>query len=50
MSLAAILQKLDELKADDDHYSIEEYKADEDGEFIEGSDYDTPSNFRIRKG
>ena len=34
--------------ADDDHYSVEEYRADEDGEFFDGSDYDTPSNFRTR--
>lgn len=31
--------------ADDEHYSTEEYTADEDGEFVMGSDIDTPSNF-----
>lgn len=34
--------------ADDDHYSVEEYRVDEDGEFYDGSDLDTPSNFRKR--
>ena len=34
--------------ADNDHYSIEEYRVDADGEFYDGSDYDTPSNFRKR--
>ena len=34
--------------ADDDHYSVEEYRADKDGEFYDGSDLDTPSNFRKR--
>ena len=49
-STGAILDKLEELNADDDHFSIEEYTAAEDGDFIEGSDYDTPSNFRKRLG
>lgn len=49
-SAGAILDKLEELNADDDHFSIEEYTAAEDGDFIEGSDYDTPSNFRKRLG
>lgn len=34
--------------ADDEHYSVEEYRVDEDGKFWDGSDYDTPSNFRKR--
>ena len=49
-SAGAVLDKLEELKADDDHFSIEEYTAAEDGDFIEGSDYDTPSNFKKRLG
>jgi hypothetical protein len=49
-SIGAILDKLEELNADDDHFSIEEYTATEDGDFIEGSDYDTPSNFKKRMG
>lgn len=49
-SIGAILDKLDALNADDDHFSIEEYTAAEDGDFIEGSDYDTPSNFKKRLG
>ena len=28
-----------------DSYCIEEYNADEDGEFINGSNYDSPENF-----
>lgn len=47
-SIGAIIRKLDELKAKDTEYSIEEFIADEDGELVEGSDYDTPSNFRKR--
>ena len=30
---------------DDDHTTIEVYYVDEDGDFVEGSDYDIPSNF-----
>ncbi|MCR5502088.1 MAG: hypothetical protein K6F53_03695 [Lachnospiraceae bacterium] len=40
-----VIRKLDELKATDDEYSVEIYFADQAGEFIEGSDYDTVSNF-----
>ncbi len=34
--------------ATDDRYSVEEYTVDEDGDFLAGSDYDTPSNCRKR--
>jgi ketosteroid isomerase-like protein len=30
---------------DDEGTTIEDYYVDEDGDFVEGSDYDTPSNF-----
>jgi ketosteroid isomerase-like protein len=30
---------------DDEYTTIEVYYVDEDGDFVEGSDYDTPSNF-----
>lgn len=30
---------------DDEWTTIEVYYVDEDGDFVEGSDYDTPSNF-----
>ena len=33
-------------RLDDSNCTIECYTVDEDGEFIEGSDYDTPSNFK----
>ena len=36
---------LEDHNATDDLYSIEIYNVDEDGEFLVGSDYDTPSNF-----
>ncbi len=48
MSAGLILQKLEELKASDDKYCIETYRADNDGEFYDGSDFDTPSNFTKR--
>ena len=35
---------------DDDNYTIEEYMVDDDGEFVEGSDYDTVENFKKRFG
>ena len=34
----------------DDRYSVEIYEADEDGDFVQGSDFDTPSNFCERYG
>ena len=45
---AEIIRKLDELKATDSEYSVEEYTENEDGDYVEGGDYDTPSNFRKR--
>lgn len=47
-NMEAINAELIRIGADDEHYSIEEYRVDEDGEFYDGSDYDTPSNFRKR--
>lgn len=47
-SMEAINAELIRIGADDDHYSVEEYRVNEDGEFYDGSDYDTPSNFRKR--
>jgi hypothetical protein len=46
-----IVKKLNELEEgseDMTEYSIEEYTVDEDGDFVEGSDFDTISNFRKR--
>ena len=48
-----ILVKLIELEQggnDLEDYSIEEYTVDEDGEFYEGSDFDTAENFHVRFG
>jgi len=36
-------------KATDQEYSIEIYEVDEDGELLNGSDYDSPSNFLKRR-
>lgn len=47
-NMEAINAELIRIGADDDHYSVEEYRVDEDGEFYDGSDFDTPSNFRKR--
>lgn len=47
-SMEEINAELIRIGADDEHYSVEEYSVDEDGEFYEGSDYDSPSNFRKR--
>jgi hypothetical protein len=47
-SMEAINAELIRIGADDDRYSVEEYRVNEDGEFYDGSDYDTPSNFRKR--
>lgn len=35
---------------DDDEYIVEEYMVDDDGEFVDGSDFDTAENFRNRFG
>lgn len=35
---------------DDDDYTVEEYMVDDNGEFVEGSDYDTVENFKKRFG
>ena len=42
---ADITAELIRLGADDKHYSVEIYRVDDDGDFYDGSDYDTPSNF-----
>lgn len=47
-NMEAINAELIRIGADDEHYSIEEYTVDSDGEFYAGSDYDAPSNFRKR--
>jgi len=44
----AIYAELVRIGATDDQNSVEEYTVDDDGEFLEGSDYDSPSNFRKR--
>lgn len=44
-----ILNKIIDLD-DDDNYIVEEYTVDEDGDFYEGSDFDTAENFRVRFG
>ena len=47
-SAGEMLRKLDEIKATDDEVAIECYRVNEDGDFVDGSDFDTPSNFRKR--
>ena len=47
-SMEEINTELLRIGADDSSYSIEEYRINDDGEFFDGSDYDTPSNFRRR--
>ena len=42
---ADITAELIRIDADDKHYSVEIYRVDDDGDFYDGSDYDTPSNF-----
>lgn len=49
-NVEAIYNELLRIDADDDNYSVEEYRVDDDGEFYDGSDYDTPSNFKKRYG
>lgn len=44
-----IIAALDSLD-DDDKYIVEEYMVDANGEFYEGSDFDTVENFRNRYG
>lgn len=41
----AIIEKLRELNASDDEYSIDEYTLNENDDYVEGFGYDTPSNF-----
>lgn len=38
------------IQLDDDSYTVEEYMVDDDGEFVEGSDYDTVESFKSRFG
>ena len=40
-----IISKLRDCGCTDDNSTVEIYYVDEDGDFLEGSDYDTPSNF-----
>lgn len=42
-----LVEKLKDLDANDDNYCIEIYEANENLEIIEGSDYDSISNFLI---
>lgn len=42
------LQELEDGQNDMTDYAIEEYTVDQDGDFFDGSDYDTVSNFRKR--
>lgn len=42
------LQELENGQNDMTDYTIEEYTVDQDGDFYDGSDYDTVSNFRKR--
>lgn len=48
--LDEILFQLTEMGGDDSDTSIEIYAVDEDGEFVDGSDFDTVSNFLKRYG
>lgn len=47
----SIAAKLARMGASDDEYCVEIYRVDQDGEFYDGSDYDTPSGFikRLRE-
>ena len=47
-NMEAINAELIMIGANDNTHAVEIYRVDEDGEFWEGSDYDTPSNFRKR--
>lgn len=49
-SIGTILRKLDELKATNKTHSIEEYIENEEGEFLEGGDFDSITNFKKRNG
>ena len=40
-----VLAKIKELKATDENYSVQYFKCDEDGELVEGSDFDTVTDF-----
>lgn len=43
---AEVAAKLENMS--DDECSVEEYEENEDGDFVSGTDYDTPSNFIAR--
>lgn len=47
-TMEEINAELIRIGAKDDTHSVEIYTVDEDGDFWQGSDYDTPSNFRKR--
>lgn len=47
-TMEEISAELIRIGAKDDTHSVEIYTVDEDGEFYDGSDFDTPSNFRKR--
>ena len=46
--METINAELIRIGANDADYSVEIYRVDDDGDFYDGSDYDTPSNFRKR--
>lgn len=45
-----IVAKIRKNRITDDAYTIEIYEADENGDFVQGSDFDTPSSFCERYG
>lgn len=48
-TMADVAHWIEDHNATDETTSIEIYEVDEDGEFVAGSDYDTPSNFIKRR-
>ena len=40
-----IVKKLKECNCTDEDSTVEIYEVDEDGDFVQGSDFDEPSNF-----
>lgn len=43
-----IIRKIKELSADDAGFSVGEYEINDDGDYINGGDFDTVSNFISR--
>ena len=46
--METISAELIRIGAKDTEYCVEIYRVDDDGDFYDGSDFDTPSNFRKR--